>query len=131
MPSAGVVGQIGPTVGRLDQFPERLHKRLGRIQHRGYTRPRSLRISQMLLHAVDIGRHTSMKGWYTDSVPRFGYPLIGADRELKLAGSGRLRPKRAGPAVRIHLAPPSSPGLRGFSGTFSEIAPTAPVQRNL
>jgi hypothetical protein len=35
------------------------------------------------------------------------------------------------PRVRIHPAPPSSPGLRGFSSTFSEIAPTARVPRDL
>ena len=35
------------------------------------------------------------------------------------------------PSVRIPLAPPSSPGLRGFSSAFSEIAPTARVPRDL
>jgi hypothetical protein len=31
----------------------------------------------------------------------------------KLPGSRRFRPKRAGPAVRIHLAPPCSPSVFG------------------
>jgi hypothetical protein len=35
------------------------------------------------------------------------------DREPQLAGSGRFRAKRAGPAVRIHLAPPASPQFSG------------------
>jgi hypothetical protein len=62
------------------------------------------------------GRHTHRSGRNQKPVVLRSASAapIAADRELKLAGSGRLRPKRAGPAVRIHLAPPSSRRNSGF-----------------
>jgi hypothetical protein len=62
------------------------------------------------LPAPFSGRHTHRSGRNQKPVVLRSASAApsGADREPKLAGSGRLRPKRAGPAVRIHLAPPTS-----------------------
>jgi hypothetical protein len=45
-----------------------------------------------------------------------------AEKEMRVRTREHLR--NEGSTVQIRPSPPSSPGLHGFSSTFSEIAPT-------
>jgi hypothetical protein len=58
---------------------------------------------------------------------------MGADREPKLAGRAAFVRKRAGPAVRIHLAPPRVSGLEhspGMSAKSPRVGVMCPPHRH-